>query len=230
VKSIYPSDSFKLKRRRRILSDRNHLSTKINNSNKINNSSTANPIGYKFKTTKRKYNSCLKNCSDNRGFNPLIQYKSYDSCKLNRELLLKLKIIVNPKILKYFQSRNYKICYNFKLDKSNEIAKTYEKKIKLENSQIRKIKFVTLKDYDILNPCELLSYDKRSFFRLLWDIAITEHPLLNLIFFKSLLDPLWVRFIVFIFELKVSLAMSALFFSDDYIDARSEVPEEMRVK
>ena len=230
MKSIYPSDSLKERRKKRILSDGNRLSTNINNSNIINYSPTVNPIGYNCKTTKRLYNSSVKNGWDNRGFNPLIQYKSYDSCKIDRELLLKLKIIVNPEIIKYLQSRSFKICYNFKEDKSNENAQTYEKKFILVNSQLRKVKFITLKDYDILSPCELLLYDKRSFLRLLWDIAIIQHPLLNLIFFKSLLDPLWVRFIVFIFELKVSLAMSALFFSDNYLDARSEVPEEMRVK
>ena len=103
-------------------------------------------------------------------------------------------------------------------------------KYHLENKQIRRVKMITLKDYDALYPYEKILYDKRGFFTLLWDFLITDHPIFNLIFFRSLMDPLWVRFIVFLFEFKVSLTLSAFFFTDEYIDTRSEVPEEERVK
>lgn len=167
---------------------------------------------------------------ENKEYNSLIKFQPYNNQKLNKELLLKLNIKVNSNTLQCLQRRNYRICYDFKQAKSNEIAKRDLEKFEIENKQIRKIKFITMKDYDSLNPYERIEYDKRSFFRLFWDIAISEHPLLNLIFFKSLMDPLWLRFILFVFEFKVGLALSALFFSDDYIDARSEVPQKVRVK
>lgn len=182
------------------------------------------------KTYKEASQSCERVKAENQQVFSTRKYQPYDSRKVNRELLLKLNIIVNPNTMQYFQRRNYKICYDFRLSNKKDITNLPEQKIDIENKQIRKIKFVTLKDYDALNPYELLKYDKRSIFRLFWDIAITEHPLLNLIFFKSLMEPLWIRFILFIFEFKVGLALSALFFSDDYIDTRSEVPKEMRVK
>jgi len=154
--------------------------------------------------------------------------QEYDQLYVNKELFEKLNIKINSKNIMFFHRRNFRISYNFHLVGNNNILKA-PKKIKLINNQLRKIKLITLKDYDALSPYELMDFDRRGFFRLFWDIAIIDHPILNLLFFNSLMEPLWVRFIVFLFEFKVGLAMSALFFSDDYIDARSEVPAELRV-
>jgi len=94
---------------------------------------------------------------------------------------------------------------------------------------MRRIKFITRKDYEELNPYEAIIYDKRSFFLLLNDKLIEDHPLYNLLFCDSILEPLWIRLLIFFTELNVNFFMSALFFSDDFIDSRAEIPAEIRV-
>ena len=95
--------------------------------------------------------------------------------------------------------------------------------------KIRKIKFYTRKDYEGLNPYKAIKYDKRSFLLLLHDKLIEDHPLYNLAFCDSIMEPLWFRLLCFFTYLNINFLMSALFFSDDYIDARSELPAAQRV-
>jgi len=92
-----------------------------------------------------------------------------------------------------------------------------------------KMKFITLKDYDKLNPYDAIKYDKRSFLTLFWDHLRNDNVLFNLFFYRSVVDPLWIRMILFYFNLCLMYAASAFFFSDDYIDARSSLSEEERV-
>jgi len=95
---------------------------------------------------------------------------------------------------------------------------------------LRKIKFFTRKDYDELNPYEAIKYDKRNFFILLHNKMIDDHPLYNLIFCDSIIEPLWFRMLCFFNELNINFFMSALFYSDDEIDKRAEIPAEIRVR
>jgi len=95
---------------------------------------------------------------------------------------------------------------------------------------LRKVKFFTRKDYDELNPYEAIKYDKRNFFILLHDKMIDDHPLYNLIFCDSIIEPLWFRMLCFFNELNINFFMSALFYSDDEIDKRAEIPAEIRVR
>ena len=44
------------------------------------------------------------------------------------------------------------------------------------------------------------------------------------------MEPLWLRKLTFFTQLNLNFFMSALFFSDDYIDSRAEIPKELRVK
>ena len=48
-------------------------------------------------------------------------------------------------------------------------------------------------------------------------------------FHSSILEPLWIRLVLFYFNLSLIFALSALFFSDDYIDARANLPKSERV-
>ena len=98
-----------------------------------------------------------------------------------------------------------------------------------EHDQLRKIKFYSRKDYDILSPYEAIKYDKRPFFILLHDKLIDDHPIYNLFFYQSVMEPLWFRMLCFFTDININFLMSALFFSDDYIDARAELPKELRV-
>jgi len=64
----------------------------------------------------------------------------------------------------------------------------------------------------------------------LHDKLIDDHPVYNLLFCDSIIEPLWIRLLMFFNELNLNFFMSALFFSDDYIDNRAEIPAEIRVK
>ena len=95
---------------------------------------------------------------------------------------------------------------------------------------IFKLKFITNKDYEELTPIEAIKYDKRGFWKLLFYFLKTNHALFYLFFHHSLMEPLWIKSVMFFFQITLMLSTSAFFFSDDYIDARAELPEEDRVK
>lgn len=107
------------------------------------------------------------------------------------------------------------------------LAKQNKKKDKKKNKS--RLNFITLKDYDELNPYEAMIYDKRSFAVLFFDHLKKENILFNLLFNYSVIEPLWIRIIMFYFQLSLMFASSAFFFSDDYIDARASLPENQRV-
>ena len=95
---------------------------------------------------------------------------------------------------------------------------------------IRKVKFLTRKDYESLNPYDAIKYDKRNFLELFHNRLLDDHLIWNLIFVDSIMEPLWLRKLTFFTQLNLNFFMSALFFSDDYIDSRAEIPKELRVK
>ncbi len=81
-----------------------------------------------------------------------------------------------------------------------------------------------------MNPYEALKLDKRSFPQIFWDLSIQENDFLNLIYFDSILKPLWVRAILFYFSLSTLFFMNAIFFTDNEIDKRADKSKEKRVK
>ena len=105
-----------------------------------------------------------------------------------------------------------------------------KKKNDNNNKLVFKIKFITMKDYEELNPYDAILYDKRSFFILFFDKLKEENALINLFFYTSIFEPLWIRFIFFYFSLSLNFALSAFFFSDDIIDARAVLPLSETVK
>jgi hypothetical protein len=60
------------------------------------------------------------------------------------------------------------------------------------------------------------------------DTLIDEHPLLNLLFKKSLKDPIDLRVLIIVTSFNLMFASNALFFSDDYIDRRAGADKEER--
>jgi hypothetical protein len=96
----------------------------------------------------------------------------------------------------------------------------------IENSRHK----ITIKDYKQLTIYELALYDRRKFWILYWDLLIEDHILLNVIFKRSIMDPLWIRLIYLVFNLSIMFALNALFFSDDLIDIRATIDESQRVK
>ncbi len=100
---------------------------------------------------------------------------------------------------------------------------------KISNNNNNKVPFKTLKDYEELTPKNARLYDKRRFFKLLWDNLKEDHSLVNLIFKISIVEPLWKRIIGFWFELSLMICLNSIFFTDDLIDKRLYVEKEERV-
>jgi len=129
--------------------------------------------------------------------------------------------------------KNYRDFWSFK-NLSNEKDLKNNKKYRLvlkENSKYNRLcKIKTFRDFDCLNPLEAIRFDKRPFVWIFWSILVKENPVLNLVFYESILEPLWIRCINFYFSLSLLFFMNALFFTDDEIDKRSDQPKEVRVK
>jgi hypothetical protein len=95
--------------------------------------------------------------------------------------------------------------------------------------KFRKIKFTTKCDYDCLSPYEAIKYDNRSFLKLLHHKLVDGNSLYALFIVTSITEPLWVRFIYLNLDININFFLSALFFSDDIVDERSQIPKEIRV-
>ena len=92
-----------------------------------------------------------------------------------------------------------------------------------------KMKFISNKDYNALSPIDAITYDKRGFLQLFWMFLKSDNALLNLFFHHSIMEPLWIKLILFFFNLTLTFFASALFYSDDYIDQKAELSEGERV-
>jgi hypothetical protein len=87
---------------------------------------------------------------------------------------------------------------------------------------------ITIPDYNSLTMLESIKFDKRSFKGYLIDNTITHHRILGLIFIKSLFNPLFIRVNELIFEISLTFAISALLFTDTYIDERANDPYKVK--
>ncbi len=56
-----------------------------------------------------------------------------------------------------------------------------------------------------------------------------NHTLYNLFLVDSVMEPLSKRFLQFLIEINLNFLLSALFFSDDYIDEMAQYPAHIRV-
>lgn len=101
-------------------------------------------------------------------------------------------------------------------------SKQIKSKDDIKNSSKNEVHQITLKDYTALSLKERLKYDRRSFFKYLTDHIRTEHPLISIIFKRSLLEPVFIRYSLFMYSLIMNFAINAVMFSDDYIDIRAQ--------
>jgi hypothetical protein len=135
----------------------------------------------------------------------------------SRELKKDIDIAENKKdILQLKENQNIQIVTlnnNYILERN---TKTYNKVVP---TQIAKFNLITINDYEELEP-EKLNCDKRTFLNMLKDCCILEHSLVSLLFKKSLLDPAFIRLLKFIFNCSLQFALSAMLFTDNYIDKR----------
>ncbi len=72
-------------------------------------------------------------------------------------------------------------------------------------------------------PIEVqVSIDTRSFCEFFWHVLKIEHNLLNLFFYKSVINPLWKRFTLLLFQTSLDFALNAIFFTSDTINNQAE--------
>eukprot|EP00340_Litonotus_pictus_P010940 CAMPEP_0170539902 /NCGR_PEP_ID=MMETSP0209-20121228/104293_1 /TAXON_ID=665100 ORGANISM="Litonotus pictus, Strain P1" /NCGR_SAMPLE_ID=MMETSP0209 /ASSEMBLY_ACC=CAM_ASM_000301 /LENGTH=143 /DNA_ID=CAMNT_0010842091 /DNA_START=547 /DNA_END=974 /DNA_ORIENTATION=- len=116
---------------------------------------------------------------------------------------------------------------------NNEGSKSeYSKNSKLEVIQeaIReKLSLNDIKtdaDFDSLSIEKRLEIDDRSFWVLFWEKLKKDHNLLNLIFFKSIVKPLWMRITGVMFQYSLDFALNAVFFSSDLINSQAQEKEK----
>jgi hypothetical protein len=99
---------------------------------------------------------------------------------------------------------------------------------RLHRTIIEKKVTITMHDYECLTIRESILYDKRSFRNYLWDNIKENHRIMSLIFKTSLFEPAFIRITELIFEMSFTFAISALLFTDSYIDGRAESPNNVR--
>lgn len=90
----------------------------------------------------------------------------------------------------------------------------------------KKDHMICSKDYALLTPLEAVKYDTRSFKEIFMDKLLEEHILVVLFFKKSVMDPLWIRIIFFMFSTSITFALNAMFYTDDYINTAADSPED----
>jgi hypothetical protein len=84
------------------------------------------------------------------------------------------------------------------------------------------LRLATLLDYAELDPSDSLIYDKRNTKMFLKDKLILDHPILSLIWNKSIKEPLFLRILQLEFSFSLQFAINAMLYTDGYIDMRQE--------
>lgn len=81
----------------------------------------------------------------------------------------------------------------------------------------------TLKDYDSLSLEEQLKLDSRKSKDYFIEHLKYNHQILSLIYKKSLIDPLFLRYTLLLFAYSNEFTLNSLFFTDSYIDIRTTI-------
>jgi hypothetical protein len=121
------------------------------------------------------------------------------------------------------QLRENKMEIKNNIDNRNEIrVNNFIVTDNLEKTRAEKAlnNFITLQDYESLEGEESLMFDKRTYIQMLKDRLQLDHPVISLIFKKSMLDPIFIRLICFIFQYSLQFTINAMFFTDNLIATR----------
>lgn len=100
------------------------------------------------------------------------------------------------------------------LDKIEKNKKINPKNLPIDESKLN------LKDLKYCDVPKNTVHDKRSFFTFFCETYLYNHILLNLFFFKSLVLPLFIRVVYFVFCLCLEILFNAILFSDSLIIKR----------
>jgi hypothetical protein len=88
---------------------------------------------------------------------------------------------------------------------------------------------IPINDYEVLKTDEMIKYDKRSYFRYIFDFLMTYHILFSL-FRRSLLYPYHVRAMLLVLAISAEFAFNAFFYSDTYINFKAQQTQQVRVR
>jgi hypothetical protein len=91
-----------------------------------------------------------------------------------------------------------------------------------------KDRVIPVTDYEFLTTEESVKYDKRGFFRYIFDFLTTYHILFSL-FKRSVLYPFHIRSMLLVFSISTEFALNAFLYSDDYIFFKANQSPEVRV-
>jgi hypothetical protein len=125
-------------------------------------------------------------------------------------------------------SNNYN---KLKNEAINEDKKSINKQIKkpetgyflIQIDANNSCKNIPLESYILLdnyNYKDAIKYDKRSFSRILLICILTKGNIINILFFRTPLDLLSLRIILFIFQYSCDLAFNAIFYSNESISEK----------
>ena len=80
---------------------------------------------------------------------------------------------------------------------------------------------ISLKDWDYMSIDELIALDKRSFSTFYWNYIYVRHDILRAFFYKTGLNPFFVRICIFFTGVSIAFALNAIFYSDQYISDKN---------
>jgi hypothetical protein len=80
----------------------------------------------------------------------------------------------------------------------------------------------TNRDYQLMTVDESLLYDKRTFLEYYFKVLIRTHLIIRAFYYKSIIVPQFIRIIAFFLSVSLYFALNAIFYTDDFIVARSQ--------
>jgi hypothetical protein len=83
------------------------------------------------------------------------------------------------------------------------------------------LKQITIKDYEFLSVEDSMKYNKRTFFKYLWDGLVHRHRLISIFSKHSIVDPFYLRLSRFMFDISLIFGLNAMTYSDSYIELRA---------
>lgn len=117
-------------------------------------------------------------------------------------------------------------------DNGNNIENNKKSEVKFDYEHKEFDEFIkNLKQKDISSERDLaklpmaiqVRIDERSIWKFFWENLLVDHEILNMFFVKSLINPVWLRFITAFFQISMDFTLNAIFFTSDYINNQADI-------
>jgi hypothetical protein len=93
---------------------------------------------------------------------------------------------------------------------------------------LKRKEFLKVTGQEVKSDYQLLITGQETYFEYFINQMVENHPILNLLFYKSLLMPFFIRFLDFMLEISLVLFFNAVFFDDTMIDQRSNTDNDKK--